>query len=408
MCGALRLKARDPNIQDTWCAAHVELRENSLTCFSGIDKLNVIEAHAIDADTSVFLSPPVPNIDEAAVFTVTGGVDTHLTLAADTEDKRRKWTETLEACCLKARLKARKVSSLSTPTPYLLATPATAKAHLFHDVARLHQTIGGGGRSGDGGGLFHDEAFFTPPPVTPVETQMLGDAGRRGSQVKGVDVNTHAQERKASFGEQGLPLSHTHTPATNGQEGGGVEARRREEEGGNGGWWSGQESGGGGWRIRVEEREKELWAWERKVHAMEEQKLMLEKERVRVYKEREKDVEEKRRAVDARARSVEELVRERQATLEASDTALLHRVQALEVRTPDHPHKLSHTGALTYSLSYTHIRTHKHTHAHTHIQTLTHTHTQTQAHAHSHTRAHTHTHTHKHSHTPKIRLVTPK
>jgi len=230
--------------------------------------------------------------------------------------------------------------------------------------------------------MFHDEAFFTPPPVTPVETQMLGAAGRRGSQVEGVDVNTRAQERKASFGEQGLPLSHTHTPTTNGQEGGGVEARRKEEEGGNGGWWSGKESGGGGWRIRVEEREKELWAWERKVHAMEEQKLMLEKERVRVYKEREKEVEEKRRAVDVRARGVEELVRERQATLEASDTALLHRVQALEVRTSDHPHKLFHTGALTYSLLYTHIRTHRHTHAHTHIQTLTRTHTRTQAHAH--------------------------
>jgi hypothetical protein len=162
MCGDLK-KCDDSR---EWVDVYVELREHSITCYSASDKIKLLVAFCIDANTQLSTS----SNDTDQVLTIFH-TDKHLKLAIDSGDKRRKWIETIEACCLKAQIMGRTAASLSTPTtsdkaqngkaqhmtPSSLSTPAT---HFIHEVAALQREA----RSRDDGGPVF---FFTPPTITP-------------------------------------------------------------------------------------------------------------------------------------------------------------------------------------------------------------------------------------------------
>jgi hypothetical protein len=190
MCGDLK-KFDDSR---EWVDVYAELREHSIACYSATDKIKLVAALCIDANTQLATSSK----DTDRVLTIFH-TDKRLMLAIDSSDKHRKWIETIEACCLKAQIVARTAASLSTPTtsdkaqngkaphttPASLSTPAT---HFIHEVAALQREAR---RRDDGGQAF----FFTPNTITPA-LMPQGLCGEDGGDGDARGENWHRVQRR--------------------------------------------------------------------------------------------------------------------------------------------------------------------------------------------------------------------
>merc|ERR1719183_3138818 len=108
------LKKRDGTIVKKWIDVHVELRENSLTCFGSADRMQIMDTLVIDAGIEFTITErdKLP----ALIFKKASGrgpaiMAKELVLGAESEGLRDRWAEIVDACCLKARthVEARKM-----------------------------------------------------------------------------------------------------------------------------------------------------------------------------------------------------------------------------------------------------------------------------------------------------------
>ena len=173
------LKKRDGTIVKKWVDVHVELRENSLTCFSSADKTQILDTLVIDAGIEIQIKErdKLP----ALILRKAPGrgpamMAKELVLGAESEGQRDRWAEILDACCLKARthVEARKMVQEEA------ASRARAEAELqrkaLEDAARtrrMQQAHEGADSSAATFALgdLDDAAAGSPPPAAGAEAQ---------------------------------------------------------------------------------------------------------------------------------------------------------------------------------------------------------------------------------------------
>jgi hypothetical protein len=287
-----------------WHDVHVELRESGVACFSAADKAELLAALTIDADTrcSTAHHGPVAAVTICLGGEPRNGAKTELVLAAEPSVKLARWTETLEACCLKAQLQARRSASLAVATPTSsdrtrngdepralspFGTPAAADVSpatsLMRDVARLQRGELVGAR-----GSVENFEQLPSPSTKPLPTPLsgCGAGGQVGGNAGGRDARVSAHAAYA----WPTPPNRTETtiaPPTRTEIAASGRREMMERE------------------LIVEEREREVGERESRLRRLEEVKILLEKERVVVYREREKGVDLRIRAVEEQERAVE-------------------------------------------------------------------------------------------------------
>ena len=245
-----------------WHDVHVELRESGVACFSAADKAELLAALTIDADTrcSTAHHGPVAAVTICLGGEPRNGAKTELVLAAEPSVKLARWTETLEACCLKAQLQARRSASLA------VATPTSSDRTRNGDEPRALSPFG-------------TPAAADVSPATDARGEVGGNAGGRDAR-----VSAHAAYAWPT------PPNRTETtiaPPTRTEIAASGRREMMERE------------------LIVEEREREVGERESRLRRLEEVKILLEKERVVVYREREKGVDLRIRAVEEQERAVE-------------------------------------------------------------------------------------------------------
>jgi hypothetical protein len=202
LCGVLKQRGDG----GTWHDVHVELRESGVACFSVADRAQLLDALSIDAETQCHAVRKGPLATVTICSRSRAPVDgeaaaRELVLAAEPPAKLARWTETLEACCLKAQLKASRAAAqrLATPTapggarhgdgshapsPFGTPLPARARAAFARRLFRLIAPARPRRRCGRLVGVARDcdcqvdaRRLAAPARRAPARAQRAGNAG---------------------------------------------------------------------------------------------------------------------------------------------------------------------------------------------------------------------------------------